>query len=986
MCLLKFAITAILLWPISAQAWIHGGYTPGQTSINLGQSTPYCGQDLPFANFFKCWGLFPALDPSADTFDSNGYPTSATLNKAFTAPIYFMDTTQMTSATRWVIAWDGLIGGDATHGLSSGGSALDNVVDPGSCVKANGSSTAVLAGTNCIVTFTWRQASISPSFTMTAGATFNGTLNNLILARCEPVASPDCASTVAAIKASPAKLNPDYLALLRSIRPLALRFLNFNGTNNGGGSPQSMQTNFSDIVPIGYMSYIGDQFTAYNGTVTGGGTNNYVCASGSGCTSSAVALTEGLTIQAKFTNVGSSGTPRLCVNDINGCVATPTNAPVIAFQSQNGNGTVNPLSATQITSNSFQTLRYDSLLNAWISGCQSSCIPSFNGGVPPAAMVSIANEVNADLWYTVPCFATDAFITSVTTQILSGLNSSRNLIIEYANEVWNSQYACTSWASARGIALAIPNNDSNRARNSYYGLRTRQMAGLVEAAASALGKTNYRIVLANQFADAADSQTYRFNGTLLNPTSNSALCLWLGGTYSGSCSGAPDYSAAPNRPADHVHYGAYAPYYAGAQMTNFEASYPTFSGQQPCNNGSGGSPTCNITVTKGSPTTITMSGTPRSYSTGDRICTGTQPMLGGGGTAFTGDWAALNNWCFNITVLNSTQFTIPYDSSTFTAYSANAGSTQRFANQMDVLISAADQWAAGNYSAAWSTLDGDVRNGTNYGLTPTQANNNAAFPVARFSTAVTGYFPIWATIIESYTTARPNGVVGMQTAMYENAFEGSAPGGATFTATIDGAGTMTVSAISAGIITKNQVGGLSNLSYGDGTPITGFGYGIRVTGGSGTGGTGTYTLTGAGSLTVSSPTQFSTGMCGMMGLNPNYCGYDGKIANLLGINATVAAGTITPSANSYKMSSTFQVTVKYELDQFMAASAAGKAALPGWLLVTGGGQWSLLTGATGSTPFSSYYGVQNYHYPFLLKRDLDPASNDNDPMWLEKAS
>lgn len=24
--------------------------------------------------------------------------------------------------------------------------------------------------------------------------------------------------------------------------------------------------------------------------------------------------------------------------------------------------------------------------------------------------------------------------------------------------------------------------------------------------------------------------------------------------------------------------------------------------------------------------------------------------------------------------------------------------------------------------------------------------------------------------------------------------------------------------------------------------------------------------------------------------------------------------------------------------------------------------------------------------PFLLKRDIDPASNDNDPMWLEKAA
>lgn len=32
--------------------------------------------------------------------------------------------------------------------------------------------------------------------------------------------------------------------------------------------------------------------------------------------------------------------------------------------------------------------------------------------------------------------------------------------------------------------------------------------------------------------------------------------------------------------------------------------------------------------------------------------------------------------------------------------------------------------------------------------------------------------------------------------------------------------------------------------------------------------------------------------------------------------------------------------------------------------------------------FGQFYGAQN----FLLKRDLDPASNDNDPMWLEKAA
>jgi hypothetical protein len=37
--------------------------------------------------------------------------------------------------------------------------------------------------------------------------------------------------------------------------------------------------------------------------------------------------------------------------------------------------------------------------------------------------------------------------------------------------------------------------------------------------------------------------------------------------------------------------------------------------------------------------------------------------------------------------------------------------------------------------------------------------------------------------------------------------------------------------------------------------------------------------------------------------------------------------------------------------------------------------------------FKTYDGFKSYqNLPFLLKRDIDPASNDNDPMWLEKAA
>jgi hypothetical protein len=41
----------------------------------------------------------------------------------------------------------------------------------------------------------------------------------------------------------------------------------------------------------------------------------------------------------------------------------------------------------------------------------------------------------------------------------------------------------------------------------------------------------------------------------------------------------------------------------------------------------------------------------------------------------------------------------------------------------------------------------------------------------------------------------------------------------------------------------------------------------------------------------------------------------------------------------------------------------------------------------GSTPYQFYNGIATYNQTnWLLKRDIDPASNDNNPMWLEKAA
>lgn len=52
-----------------------------------------------------------------------------------------------------------------------------------------------------------------------------------------------------------------------------------------------------------------------------------------------------------------------------------------------------------------------------------------------------------------------------------------------------------------------------------------------------------------------------------------------------------------------------------------------------------------------------------------------------------------------------------------------------------------------------------------------------------------------------------------------------------------------------------------------------------------------------------------------------------------------------------------------------------------------GGPWSVLDPDTFATPDPPQWNaIKAFNANWLLKRDIDPASNDNDPMWLEKAA
>lgn len=98
------------------------------------------------------------------------------------------------------------------------------------------------------------------------------------------------------------------------------------------------------------------------------------------------------------------------------------------------------------------------------------------------------------------------------------------------------------------------------------------------------------------------------------------------------------------------------------------------------------------------------------------------------------------------------------------------------------------------------------------------------------------------------------------------------------------------------------------------------------------------------------------------------------------------SGTIALMLTSYKETTTFQQLVTDQFNQFLASSPPA-GSMPAWFLMTCAGcQWGLFTGDLYSTPFNSFRAISTFNgHGWLLKRDLDPVSNDNSPLFLDQA-
>ncbi|TXI00236.1 MAG: hypothetical protein E6Q73_08950 [Pseudorhodobacter sp.] len=95
-------------------------------------------------------------------------------------------------------------------------------------------------------------------------------------------------------------------------------------------------------------------------------------------------------------------------------------------------------------------------------------------GVPMEVMLALANELNANPWFTIPHLSEDALVREWATLAHQTLNPGLVAHVEYSNEVWNWQFAQAKWAEEQGKALW----KQDGAWVQFYARRAAEVAGI----------------------------------------------------------------------------------------------------------------------------------------------------------------------------------------------------------------------------------------------------------------------------------------------------------------------------------------------------------------------------------------------------------------------------------------------------------------------------------------------------------------------------
>lgn len=560
-----------------------------------------------FINAFKAAGGFSyGAGTSPGNLDNDGYPTG-TLSNSLTFNIIFANETTGTG-TRWVLKWP------ATRNIAglTFSNQFSNVVNstPSGCTVAASSVTGV-AGQACRFSFNFNGLPGNQSFSFTAG-TYGGS-GDIVLVRAQDEAVSDAGGQNSYYQI-------EAIQYLRNLGPATIRTM---------PQTQGLTGNYTNLSrwqyrnqPSGF-SWRSRRFptAVWGGTITG--TDIYTV---SAPTDAPASLTNGQVVQGVIQNSASNititnsanngGNVQLTVSDssalsptqmvwpgdINGTVEadvqttiltvdSPTlitiNVPFVhAWSAPSGGLTprlgIQTLTVTGTTygqqfignigngppRTQFQgaivagnsTFTWDTQIHCWQYQADG-----INGSTPLEALTALSNLVGNTLWINVPAMVDDNYITQAVTYARNNLVT--DLAIEYSNEVWNTAFPQTLWATGKGDALGWTGG-SSQDTYGWYGLRVRQIAAIAGPLWIANGRsrsTLHLILSAQAFAGYgvvnSSNINQRLNGTQLNGATFPLYCAYVGGSWLGGvCTGDPGYNTAPNRPIDQADVLAYANY------------------------------------------------------------------------------------------------------------------------------------------------------------------------------------------------------------------------------------------------------------------------------------------------------------------------------------------------------------------------------------------------------------------------------------------
>lgn len=157
----------------------------------------------------------------------------------------------------------------------------------------------------------------------------------------------------------------------------------------------------------------------------------------------------------------------------------------------------------------------DSLLGEWsqrtVPSSRHWTAHDHSDGVPLEIIVQLANTLGADVWLNVSSRATDDLVAQMAGLIGTHLSSDRRVILEYANEAWNTAFSAGTWMENQGISIWPDSSEHPYVKRlNWYAKRSVEVCRIWKAAWGAIDSSRVTCVAGAQAASP------NFAGTVLD--------------------------------------------------------------------------------------------------------------------------------------------------------------------------------------------------------------------------------------------------------------------------------------------------------------------------------------------------------------------------------------------------------------------------------------------------------------------------------------